>query len=186
MKVVVGLGNPGKKYDLTRHNIGFMMIDHFSQQYNASFKFDKKFNADICELNIDGEKVLLVKPLTFMNLSGDSVRKIMDYYHVDLDNLLVCHDDMAINFGQIKFKYNSSSGGQNGIKNIINHLGSQAFLRIKFGILNSQKTTANEFVLGKFNRTEQQQLKEMLTDVDQMIDGFISGMNRNDLMNKYN
>ena len=186
MKLIVGLGNPGSKYDNTRHNIGFMVLDHFAKTYNIDFKLDSRFNAELAQSNINGEKVLLLKPHTFMNLSGESVIKVINYYGIDKEDLLVIHDDMAINFNKIIFKFNSSSGGQNGIKNIIKHLKSQEFLRIKFGILNEYKKDANSFVLGKFNQDELQELNNLYQLTDNMILDFISGSSNQELMNKYN
>ena len=150
MKLIVGLGNPGKEYDNTRHNIGFMIVDN----YLGDVKFTEKFDGLIYEKNINGEKVIFLKPLTYMNNSGMSVIKVVNYYDIDVHDILVIHDDLDLDFNTIKIKSNSSSGGHNGIKSIINNLGSQEFDQFKFGISNEYKNDVIDFVLGKFSKEE--------------------------------
>ena len=118
MKLVVGLGNPGKEYVNTRHNIGFGLLDYISKKDGYSFKFDKKFNCEMFSINIDGEKVLLIKPFSYMNLSGTVVSKIVSFYDIGVSDILVIQDDLDMEFGKIRIVFDSSSGGHNGIKNI--------------------------------------------------------------------
>lgn len=186
MKLIVGLGNPGTKYDLTRHNIGFEIVDNFAKKYNCDFKAESKFNALVATTIINGEKVMILKPQTYMNLSGESVVKIRNYYDIELDDMIICHDDLDLNFGNIRIKHNSSSGGQNGVKNIIQQLGTQKFTRIKVGILNNYKKDTAGFVLSKFNKEEMQQLPKLLDRCNDILDDFVNGNSYNALMNKYN
>ncbi len=184
MKLIVGLGNVGKKYDNTRHNIGFMCLDEFAFIQNE--KFTEKFNALMCQVNINGNKAILIKPTTFMNLSGEAVRKYADYYNIDVENILVIQDDLDLTFGTTKLKYNSSSGGQNGIKSIISHLKTQEFLRFKVGINNEYKKNAASFVLSNFTKDEKNELSNIYQKSNNLIEDFILGDDRQKLMNKYN
>lgn len=135
MKLIVGLGNPGKKYKATRHNIGFIFIDALQAGWNFPvFEFQKKFNAELSRENFQQEDIILVKPQTFMNLSGESVKKILDFYKMIPKDILVIHDDLDIAMGNFKIATNSSSAGHNGVQNIIDQLGTQEFRRIRVGI----------------------------------------------------
>lgn len=174
MKLIVGLGNPGAKYKMTRHNIGFMMLDHLAAIENLTFT--TKFESLVAEYNFQGEKILLVKPQTFMNESGRSVRKFIDYYNLDSEDILVIFDDLDLNFLDVKIKYNSSSGGHNGIKSIISHLGHQKFHRLKLGILNEHKRQTVNFVLGDFNKDEKQKLEDLFIDCCFVTDQFNQGI----------
>lgn len=131
--LIVGLGNPGAKYEKTRHNVGWWVIDELVKRYDMGGGRDEK-RAITWDGMIKGKKVKLVKPLTFMNLSGESVRPLMDYYNIPLENLIVIHDDLDIDFGVIKLRKSGGHGGQNGVRNIIQHLGTQDFARVRFGI----------------------------------------------------
>ncbi|GAA4722317.1 aminoacyl-tRNA hydrolase [Brevibacillus fulvus] len=133
MKIIVGLGNPGKKYEDTRHNVGFMTIDKISEQWGIPVQ-QAKFRALVGEGRIETEKVLLVKPQTYMNLSGESVAEILHFYKRTADDILVIFDDMDIPLGQVRLREKGSAGGHNGIKSIIQHVGTQEFRRIKIGI----------------------------------------------------
>lgn len=181
MKLIVGLGNPETKYDNTRHNIGFQIIDGYIKDAN----WQKKFNGLYTEQTINNEKVLFLKPLTYMNNSGLAVGEIVNYYKINLDDILIIQDDLDENFGDYKLKKNSSSGGHNGIKSIISALNSEAFGRLKVGINNAQKDDVIDFVLGKFSGEEQKKLTEMQETFNAIIDSFINvGMERT--MNIYN
>ncbi len=184
MKLIVGLGNVGKKYDNTRHNIGFMCLDDFA--HFSGVTFNEKFNALMAHVIINGEKAILIKPTTFMNLSGEAVRKFKDYYDIEIDDILIIQDDLDLEFGISKLKFNSSSGGQNGIKSIISHLKTQEFLRFKIGISNEYKKNASSFVLSPFSKKEQALLNELYIKTNNLIEDFIKGTDRSDLMNKYN
>ena len=133
MFVIAGLGNPGKKYENTRHNMGFITVDQLAEKHNI--KVDKiKFKALVGEGRIAGQKVLLVKPQTYMNLSGESIREVMNFYKLEPENLIVIYDDMDIEPGKIKIRKKGSSGGHNGMKSIIQMLGTEEFSRIRIGI----------------------------------------------------
>jgi len=153
MKLIVGLGNPGKNYEKTRHNIGFYILDNFLGNVN----YKEKFNGFYYEMNSDGEKIIFLKPQTFMNNSGDCVSKFVKFYNISNEDIMVIHDDLDINLGVCKFKFNSSSGGHNGIKSIINHLGNKDFFRMKLGIKTDKKDDVIDFVLGKYSKTELEQ-----------------------------
>lgn len=162
MKLVVGLGNPGKEYENTRHNLGFMFLDYLTEKY--SFKIDtSKFNAKIGEIYINNEKVLFAKPQTYMNLSGQSVQKIKDFYKLETKDILVIFDDLDIPFGDIRYKLNGSGGTHNGMKNIVQMLNSKDFPRLKIGIggIKHEKQDLINFVLEKFSKEQLSELKDI-------------------------
>ena len=135
MKLIIGLGNPGKQYENTRHNIGFIIMEKLKEIWNFSdFQPNNKFNALISEGKKDGTRVILAMPQTFMNLSGQSVRAIMDFYKLSTDDIIVIHDDLDITFGSYKISFDSSAAGHNGVINIIEQIGSQKFKRLRVGI----------------------------------------------------
>ena len=184
MKVIIGLGNPGKKYEKTRHNIGFIAIDSLRKKLNISDEREK-FQALISEKNIDGEKVIFLKPQTFMNLSGNSVIEIVNFYKLDSKkDIIVIYDDMDLPFGDIRIREKGSSGGHNGIKSIISHIGEE-FIRIKCGI-GAKEKGAIEYVLGEFNQTEQKSLDEILDNIDNCVIEMITVQNMDRIMQKYN
>ena len=184
MKVVIGLGNPGKKYEKTRHNIGFIAVDNLRKKMNISDEREK-FQALVSEKNIDGEKVIFLKPQTFMNLSGNSVIEIVNFYKLDpKKDIIVIYDDMDLSFGDIRIREKGSSGGHNGIKSIISHIGEE-FIRIKCGIGVKEKD-AVEHVLGEFNQTEQKDLEEILEKIYNCVIEMLSVQNLDRIMQKYN
>ena len=138
MKMIVGLGNIGRQYAQTRHNVGFMIVDELANNLNTTFQ-TSKFEAQVATAFQGGEKVLLVKPSTYMNDSGQAVGPLMSYYNVDPTDLLVIHDDLDLPLGKVRLKQKGSAGGHNGIKSIINHVGDQHFKRVKVGIDHPQK-----------------------------------------------
>ncbi len=172
MKLIVGLGNPGKKYDLTRHNVGFMFLDYFANEHNIVFT--EKNKSLIAEFNYNGEKIILLKPQTFMNLSGEAVIEIVRFYKLKIEDIIIIYDDLDMEFGKMRIKDSSSSGGHNGIKNIINHLGTQDFMRIKIGINNPNKRDVKTFVLSRFSKDELGQLDQILNKVSSACDYFIN------------
>ena len=184
MKVVIGLGNPGKKYEKTRHNIGFIAVDNLRKKMNISDEREK-FQAFVSEKNIDGEKVIFLKPQTFMNLSGNSVIEIVNFYKLDpKKDIIVIYDDMDLSFGDIRIREKGSSGGHNGIKSIISHIGEE-FIRIKCGI-GAKEKDAVEHVLGEFNQTEQKDLDEILEKINNCVIEMLSVQNLDRIMQKYN
>lgn len=154
MKLFVGLGNPGLKYERTRHNAGFMVIDQLSKAWNIQLSEEKKFKGEIGRGVVKGEKVILLKPTTFMNLSGESVRAVMDFYDVDLEDLIVIYDDLDLPHGKIRMRLKGSAGGHNGIKSLIAHVKTQDFKRIRVGIDRHPKIPVVDYVLGKFTEDE--------------------------------
>ena len=184
MKIVIGLGNPGKKYEKTRHNIGFIAVDNLRKKMNISDEREK-FQALVSEKNIDGEKVIFLKPQTFMNLSGNSVIEIVNFYKLDpKKDIIVIYDDMDLSFGDIRIREKGSSGGHNGIKSIISHIGEE-FIRIKCGI-GAKEKDAVEHVLGEFNQTEQKDLDEILEKINNCVIEILSVQNLDRIMQKYN
>ena len=160
MYIIVGLGNPRKEYENTRHNIGFDVIDKLADQEKISV-LEKKHKALIGKGIIGGEKVILAKPQTFMNLSGESVREIVDYYQIDLDDILIIFDDVSLDVGQLRIRAKGSAGGHNGVKSIISHLGSDGFARIKVGVGEKPtKMDLADYVLGRFHGEELVQIRE--------------------------
>ena len=154
MFLIVGLGNPGVEYAATRHNIGFDMITYLSDKYNIPVN-SREGKALVGKGILAGEKVMLAQPQTYMNLSGESVRALMDYYKIDIEDLLVIYDDISRDVGQIRMRGKGSAGGHNGIKSIIQHTGTQEFARIKIGV--GQKPEGGDLVkhvLGRFSREE--------------------------------
>ena len=152
MKCIIGLGNPGKSYEKTRHNIGFMVLDAIAKELKIDFK--SKFKAEIAQINHQGKALLLVKPQTYMNLSGESVRLIKDYYKLNDDDLLVVYDDLDLPVGKLRLREKGSSGGHNGIKSIHQHLGHSEFKRLRIGIDNNKLIPTADYVLGKFSAEE--------------------------------
>lgn len=150
MKLIVGLGNPEKKYDKTRHNVGFIVID----EYLGDVSYKEKFNGLYYESTIEGEKVIFLKPLTYMNNSGLSVIKFANYYNIKNEDIMVIQDDLDLDSGVIRFKMNSSSGGHNGIKSIISSLGDNNFFRMKIGIKTDKICDKIEYVLGNMSNDE--------------------------------
>lgn len=161
MKLVAGLGNIGDKYVFTRHNAGFMAIDKWAIQENASFKQDSKLKSLITKIKYNGEDIILIKPTTFMNLSGEAVRAVADYYKIDVEDIIIIYDDIALDVGRIRLRANGSDGGHNGIKSIIKHLGTSNFNRIKIGI-GPQIGPSENYVLQNFSKEQLEALKDIL------------------------
>ena len=183
MKMIVGLGNPGKEYENTRHNVGFMVLDNWMNKHN--FTFDKnKLNGLYSIIKYNNEDVLVLKPLSFMNLSGTVIRAFMNYYKIDVNDLLVIYDDKDIALGSVKLKKNGSSAGHNGIKNIIENLKTENFKRLKVG-LSKNNVAMVSFVLGKFNNDEMCKLNVVLNETNDILDDYFV-MTFDNLMNKYN
>ena len=184
MKLIVGLGNPGKEYVNTRHNVGFSLVDYIVNDMGLEYK-GVKFNAQYLDFYIDNEKVIIIKPLSYMNLSGGVVKKYIDYYKIDLDDILVIQDDLDMNVGRVKIVYDSSSGGHNGIKDIENNLGSKKYARLKIGISKDKDMDTRDYVLGKFSTEEVKILNDDYVYLVNVIDDFCK-LNLDKLMSKYN
>lgn len=158
--LVVGLGNPGEKYDRTRHNLGFMAASALVSEYGGSWT--KGFKGEYSEIFINGKKTFVLKPATFMNLSGESVQPFCAYYKIAPEDVVVAHDDMDMDFGKLKIKTGGSSGGHNGIKSITLHLGTENYIRLKMGIGKNIKKESIGHVLGKFSQEETEKLDEFI------------------------
>ena len=175
MKIIFAQGNPGSEFSLTRHNVGFFLLDDFAKKYGASFASKTKFRADIAEISVDGEKILLVKPTTYYNETGQSARALVDFYKLDpAKDLLVIHDDLALPFGTIRTRPSGSDAGNNGIKSLNAHLGQQ-YGRIRVGIYNDLRDQIPDadFVLARFTSEEAGQLPALFDHVERFIDDFI-------------
>ena len=186
MFIIVGLGNPSREYEGTRHNAGFEVIDRIAEKYNISVDV-KKHRAYIGKGMIAGQKVILAKPQTFMNLSGESVRSLLDYYKVDEEEeLLVIYDDISLDNGQIRIRAKGSAGGHNGIKNIIANIGGQVFPRIKVGVGEKPpKYDLADYVLGHFSKAEQELMEEGYDHAVCAAELIVTG-EINAAMNEYN
>ena len=171
MKLIIGLGNPGKDYQNTRHNVGFLVLDGY---LNTS-DWKEKFNALYHEERINGEKVIFVKPLTYMNLSGDAVVKYVNYYDVNIEDILVVHDDLDLPFSTYKLKKNSSAGGHNGMKSIISHIQTQDFKRIRIGIGRDENMDLKDYVLSTVDQASKEILNEAYQKSSELIEKFILG-----------
>lgn len=181
MKLIVGLGNPGKEYENTRHNIGFMVIDN----YLKNEKFKTKFNGMYLKKVINNEEVIFLKPLSYMNLSGEVVKKYVDYFKINLSDLLIISDDLDMPCFKIKLKYKGSSGGHNGLKNIIQNINTEEFKRLKIGISNNLNIDTKSYVLSKFNQEELEKLHKKFEITNNIINDFIN-LDFEKVMSKYN
>lgn len=152
MYAIVGLGNPDSRYALTPHNVGFMVCDLLSFSFNFSFDFSNKFIGEIGNFNYDSHKILVLKPHTYMNLSGKSVGMLVNFYKIEIDNIIVIHDDIDLDMGVIRIKKGSSSGGHKGVQSVIDALGSNNFIRIKIGVGKDENREASEYVLSSLEK----------------------------------
>lgn len=186
MFIIAGLGNPKKEYDNTRHNIGFAMIDALADKYQISV-MDIKHKGMTGKGIINGQKVILVKPLTFMNLSGECIRALTDYYKIDPETeLIVVSDDISLPPGQIRVRKKGSAGGHNGLKNIIQHLGTEGFQRIRLGVGEKPKGyDLADYVLGHFSKEEQPMMKEGIDKAIQAAEMMLAG-EIDQAMNEFN
>ena len=186
MFIIAGLGNPTREYEGTRHNVGFDVIDRLAARYNIDVDV-KKHRALIGKGMIAGQKVILAKPQTFMNLSGESVRSLLNYYKIDEEEeLLIIYDDVSLDVGQLRIRTKGSAGGHNGIKSIIAHVGGQVFPRIKVGVGEKPpKYDLADYVLGHFSKAEREKMAEGFAEaacaVEMIVAGDIPGA-----MNRYN
>ena len=176
MFIIAGLGNPTREYEGTRHNVGFDVIDRLAARYNIDVDV-KKHRALIGKGMIAGQKVILAKPQTYMNLSGESIRSILDYYKVDPETeLIVIYDDISLDVGKLRIRAKGSAGGHNGIKNIIAHVGGPVFPRIKVGVGEKPpKYDLADYVLGHFSKAEQELMEEGYEDAVKAVEMIVSG-----------
>lgn len=186
MYIIAGLGNPGTQYEGTRHNVGFDVIDALAAKYNISVD-GRQSRAFIGKGVIEGQKVILVKPQTYMNLSGESIRGITDYYKVDEEEeLIVIYDDISLDVGQLRIRTKGSAGGHNGMKNILAHLGHNVFPRIKVGVGEKPKQfDLADYVLSRFSKAEREEVEEGYKKAVQAIEMILRG-DIDTAMNEYN
>ena len=183
MFLIVGLGNPGREYENTRHNIGFAAMDVLAEKYNIDIN-RSKFKGEYGEGFINGNKVILLKPYTFMNLSGESVREAIDFYKLTEEQVLIIYDDISLELGRLRIREKGSAGGHNGIKSIINHMGTDVFTRIKIGV-GAPKGDLVNHVLGRFSKEEVNILKQTLDAVTEATAEIIDN-GAKEAMNKFN
>ena len=185
MKLIVGLGNPGNKYEKTRHNIGFMFTDELVKKNNFNFTLDKKLQTKIASGIINNEKVYIIQPQTYMNLSGEAVRAVCKYYGIDVNDILVIYDDLDLPVGKVRIRPNGSSGGHRGMQNIIDMLQTKEIHRIRIGIDGCDKDKVIDYVLGRFNKEEEIEISLIISKADLMIESYLKESFEN-FMNRYN
>lgn len=184
MKLIVGLGNPGKDYENTRHNMGFMFVDKCTSEFGIEFS-KEKFGGKYAETIINGEKVLFLKPQKYINLSGNVIREYINFFKLDLNDVLIIHDDMYTEAGKFKIRYKGSSAGHNGLKNIEQNLQTQEYRRIKIGISSNNKIEMKNYVLGKLSKEETTKINDVINLAPKIIKDYLV-LSFDNLMNKYN
>lgn len=185
MKLVVGLGNPGKEYENTRHNIGFKFLDKYLEQKKENINWTKKFDGLITECIFNNEKVIFLKPQTFMNLSGSSVKKVIDYYKININDILVVSDDLDLFVGNFKLKTSGSCGGHNGLRDIENKIKSCNYKKLKIGVSNDKSIDTKDYVLSKITKEEQHIFDNLFKELFGLLDDYFI-LSFEKLMNKYN
>lgn len=184
VQLIVGLGNPGPKYAQTRHNAGFFFVDELARSKGASLRPEAKFHGEVCRLRLDGHEVWLLKPTTFMNRSGQSVAALARFYKIPPESILVAHDELDIPAGQLRLKRGGGHGGHNGLRDIINQLGSREFLRLRIGIDHpGHASEVTNYVLGKASAADSISIEAAISDalhaLPQIVDGDLqAAMNR--------
>lgn len=185
MNLIVGLGNVGDKYLFTRHNAGFMVVDYIALEKSETFKENSKLKSLITKTRINNEDTILIKPTTYMNLSGEALRAVVDYYKISIENTLVVYDDLSLDLGKIRFRASGSDGGHNGIKSIIQHLGTNKFARLKVGIGPQPPIPSEAFVLQNFAKEQADDLKTVIQKSAEAIEFyFANGIEK--AQNNYN
>ena len=184
MKLIVGLGNPGKEYAGTRHNCGFMVIDRLASKLNVDVD-QNKFKGLYAKVKYHGEDIILLKPQTYMNLSGESVNAVMNFFKIDKDDLLVIYDDLDMPVGKLRLRKTGSAGGHNGIKNIIAHLNSQDFKRIRVGIDRHKYMNVADYVLSRFSKVESEAIEQGIENAANAVLDYLDN-DFNHEMNYYN
>jgi PTH1 family peptidyl-tRNA hydrolase len=182
--LVVGLGNPGDEYAKTRHNMGFLAIDKYLDKIDLKIT-KEKYGGKFVKHKISGEDVIFLKPQKYINLSGEVIKKFVDFYKIPLENILIIHDDLDLEAGTYKLRETGGSGGHNGLKNIEEQLGTKKYKRIRIGISKNEFFDIVEYVLGKPNKTHQKKIDVVINKVSDIINDYFL-MNFSNLMNKYN
>jgi peptidyl-tRNA hydrolase len=184
MKLIVGLGNPGREYEQTRHNIGFMAINEIARFLKVEFN-KEKFQGSYAEAIYNSEKIILLKPGKYMNLSGEVIRDFISYFKIDLEDILIIYDDLDTSVGMYRLRYQGGNGGHNGIKDIEKHIGTKNYNRIKIGISNDKNYETRDYVLGKFSSEEQEEINKIMEDIVLIFKDYFN-LTFDNLMNKYN
>ena len=184
MKLIVGLGNPGKEYEDTRHNAGFKFIDEYAKSKGLTFN-QNKFKGLYTTFINNGEKIILLKPQKYMNLSGEVVRDFVNFFKIKTDDILIICDDLDTPLGKIKIKYKGSSGGHNGLKNIEQNLNTKEYKRIKIGISNDKNEDRINYVIGKMPKEDLNKLNEVTSRSPEILEDYLN-LKFDNLMNKYN
>ena len=184
MKLIVGLGNPGLEYNNTRHNVGFMCIDEIARHFNVSLD-SNKFKGNYTQFTHNNDKIILLKPLKYMNLSGEVIRDFVNFYKIKIEDILVICDDLDTLVGTYRLRYKGSSGGHNGLKNIEQNLSTNEYKRIKVGISNNKLIDTKDYVLGKFTSDELKLINPIINKMSDIIEDYLK-LPFDNLMNKYN
>ncbi len=182
MKLIVGLGNPGRKYRDTKHNVGFICVDAYASKHGLNFTFDKKFQADIYK----AQSFILLKPQTYMNLSGISVRSCLEYFNINHKDILVIHDDLDLPLSKLRLRYQGSDGGHKGLRSIFSSLENADIKRVKFGIGKHPDIEVKNYVLSKFRKAEIPEVKKSVERTVEVIEDFINNVSFTNIMNTYN
>lgn len=185
MKLIVGLGNPGKEYENTRHNVGFMVVDNYLSRKDISDGWKNKFNGLYLEININGEKVIFLKPQSYMNLSGGVVSQFVNFYKLNISDIFVISDDLDLLTGNYKIKCKGSCGGHNGLRDIERCLGTSEYKRLKVGISKDKDVDTKDYVLGKFSKDDTKIYEGLFGTLVDVIDDYFK-LPFGDLMSKYN
>ena len=184
MKLIVGLGNKGKEYENTRHNIGFMALDYLASIHNVSFD-KEKFGGLYTTYFDNNEKIFLLKPQKYMNLSGEVVKPFVDYFSIDIQDIFIIHDDLDLPVGKFKLRPTGKSGGHNGLKNIEKHLHTTDYKRLKIGISNNKLIDTKDYVLGKIKKEDLEIINNIIKQIPDIVHDFLN-ISFDELMNKYN
>ncbi|GGK32062.1 peptidyl-tRNA hydrolase [Caldalkalibacillus thermarum] len=185
MKIIVGLGNPGPKYAQTRHNIGFLTVDRLAEKLGISIN-QEKWRSLVGETSVSGEKVLLLKPMTYMNRSGEAVIEVVRFFQCPVEDVLVIYDDLDLPFGTMRLRLKGGHGGHNGVRSLIDHLGSQTFKRIRMGIGRPENGDVVHYVLNPFPPQERQQLAEFIDRGASAAEAYLNTDDFTQVMNRYN
>ncbi|MBN2504512.1 MAG: aminoacyl-tRNA hydrolase [Bacilli bacterium] len=181
-RLIVGLGNPGRKYAKSKHNIGYICVDAYADAEKLKFRKETKFLGETALIS----NVILLKPKTFMNLSGNSVKAVSDFYRIPVENILVISDDVDLPFGKIRLREKGGSGGHNGLKHIMSALGNDGFKRLRVGIGRDDSTEVKDHVLSDFSKAEIRELKDLTPTLIQIIDAYANGDDFVSIMNRFN
>ena len=185
-KLIIGLGNPGNQYNKTRHNAGFIVLDRYIELKKINMQTKEKFLGDIGIVGTGSEKVIFLKPNTYMNLSGQSISKVIQFYDISTENILIFVDDIYLDVGVLRLREKGGHGGQNGLKSIIDHLQTQDFKRVRFGIGENKKIPLDQYVLSNFSQSEAKTVEHTIISCLDIIENFINNTPFVDIMTRHN